>query len=583
MARISQEEIQEIRNRADIVDVVSHYLHVRRQGKNYVAVCPFHNDHDPSLNISPDLQIYKCFVCNAGGSVFSFVQNYEKISFTEAVGRVASLCGYTLSVQPDTYEQVKDPHKENLYKVLDETIRYTAYQLNTAEGKTQKDYLLKRGLSEEIITRFEIGYNPGADSVTRFLHAKGYADADLVSANVSRITESGLHDVFGNRITFPIHDSRGNPIGFSARTMDPNNPSKYINTNDTELFTKGDIVYNSHRAKTAARRAGKIYVTEGVTDVIAFARAGLDNAVCTLGTSCTAHQINLLRSLAARIVFCYDGDNAGQAATFRAAKMAREAGCDVSVVVNKTGMDPDEIIRSQSEEGLAEMVKQEISWPEFVLSYLSGRFNLNSYLEKKQFVQEAKAEIDLLQDEADKQYFYDELSRISGIRLTYERQKKQDSYAPANRRLSVRSGSEKAEELILCMMMQSPQAAVRFEEDLGYLNIPSHQTLAMMILDARHSTGDCSPAQLIDATQDQEIRNLISNLAVLPEYGMPYDENVMNGAIRKVKITVLTAEADAYKQQLSGALNDASRQLIMNKYASCLRELRRYIDEENSQ
>ena len=583
MVRISQEEITEVRSRADIVDVISHYLQVRRQGKSYVAICPFHDDHSPSMSISPEKRIYKCFVCGAGGNVFTFVQNYEKVSFPEAVGRVASLTGYQLSVQPEAVSVPKDPHKESLYNVLKETIRFTAYQLNTAESRSAKDYLSARGLSDEIISRFEIGYNPGGDSLYRFLHAKGYRDADMVSVNVARLTAGGLHDVFSDRITFPIHDARGNPIGFSARTLDKANPSKYINTNDTELFTKGDIVYNSHRARATARREGRIYVTEGVTDVIAFARAGIDNAVCTLGTSCTAHQISLLRSLAARIVFCYDGDRAGQAATFRAAKMARDAGCDVSVVLNRTGLDPDEIIRSQSEAALKEMVKQELSWPEFVLQYLSSRYNLNSYLEKKQFVTEAKAEIDLLSDETDRRYFTDELARISGMRIDYTRRERNDSAQPPQKRLNVRNGSDKAEELILCMMMNSAEAARRFEEELGYLNRPANQTLAMMILDARHTYGTCDPSGLIDAARDQEIRNLISALASGPEGALDYDEKLMDGAIRKVKITVLNAEADAYKQQLNTDLNDLSRQLILNKYAECLRELRRYIDEENSQ
>ena len=581
MARISQDEIQAVRSRADIVDVIGHYLQVHRKGKSYVAICPFHDDHDPSMTISPDLQIYKCFVCGAGGNVFTFVQNYEKVSFPEAVGRVASLCGYSLSVQPEEYRPKQDPHKEALYKVLQETIRYTSYQLNTAEARIQKDYLNARGISSDMIARFEIGYNPSNDSLYRFLHAKGYSDSDLNDANVARISETGMHDVFADRITFPIHDAHGNPIGFSARSMDTASRAKYINTNDTEIFTKGDIVYNCHRAKTASRKEGRVYVCEGVTDVIAFARAGIDNAVCTLGTACTPHQINVLRSLAARIVFCYDGDKAGQAATFRAAKMARDAGCDVSVILNRTGLDPDEIIRQQSEQALRDLVKQEVSWMEFVLSYLSGRYNLNSYLEKKQFAQQVMAEINTLSDDTDRQYFTDELSRMTGMRFTPE--KKREPVAAPLKRLSVRDGSEKAEEMILCMMMNSVKACTKFEEELGYLNGADNQTLAMMILDARHSGRNADPASLIDASEDQKIRNLISTLASLHEYAMPYDEKVMSGAIRKIKITVLSAEADAYKQQLSGELNQISRELILNKYANCLRELRRYIDEENSE
>jgi DNA primase catalytic core len=176
----------------------------------------------------------------------------------------------------------------------------------------------------------------------------------MVAVNVARTGSQGVGDVYSNRITFPIHDAHGHPIGFSARTMDPNNPSKYVNTTDTVLFHKSDIVYNAHRARMAARREGKIYVCEGVTDVIAFARAGIENAVCTLGTACTKSQIRLLKSLAPRIVFCYDGDNAGQNATMKAGRLARSEGCDVSVVDNRTGLDPDELLKTP--EGTLEIV-----------------------------------------------------------------------------------------------------------------------------------------------------------------------------------------------------------------------------------
>ena len=328
MARISQEDIDRVRSQADIVDVIGHYLQIQRKGRSYAAVCPFHDDHSPSLSISPDRQIYKCFVCGNGGNVFTFVQNYEKVSFPEAVGRVASLIGYPLSVQPDSYQKPKDPHKEALYAVLSETIRYTSYQMESSEGTAAREYMKKRVLDDSVLKTFEIGWHPGGDVLYRFLHAKGYEDRDLVSANVARSTPSGMHDVFSDRITFPIHDSHGNPIGFSARSMDPNNPSKYINTNETDIFVKGDIVYNAHRARTAARRAGFVLVCEGVTDVIAFWRAGVENAVCTLGTACTPKQISLLKGLAVRIVFCYDGDEAGQAATVRAVQLARKAGAE---------------------------------------------------------------------------------------------------------------------------------------------------------------------------------------------------------------------------------------------------------------
>jgi DNA primase len=584
MARISEEEINAVRNQADIVNVISHYLQVHRKGKDYVCLCPFHDDHTPSMSISPDRQIYKCFVCGNGGNVFTFVQNYEKISFPEAVGKVAELTGYHLSVQPDAYERPKDPHKEALYSLLNESINYTMYQIDTPSASRCKEYLNERGLDSEARKTFQIGYDPIGSSLSEFLKAKGYEEKDLVSANVSRINDSGIHDVFEDRITFPIHDEHGNPIGFSARTMDPQNQSKYINTNDTDIFTKGDIVYNYHRARYAARKDGKIYVCEGVTDVIAFQRAGLENAVCTLGTSCTAHQIQLLKNIAPKTIFCYDGDHAGQAATWRAAKMAQQAGCNVAVVLNRTGKDPDEIIRDQGIEALKDLVSHEISWMEFVLNYLQSSTNMESYLEKKEMVQKAMDEIKMLKDPMDQKYFVDELSKLTGFSLTYSQpvQPVEVNSMEAKKLSSVPDGVQQAQEQILCMMMNSPSAVKRFEDRLGYLISKDEQTLAMMIVDAVHGRGRTGPSELIDQTDSQKIKDMISDLASGPYAGRTYDEDVMDGAIRKIKTKILSNEAEDYRTQLTAAMNDSSFEILMAKYSKCLRELRRLIDEEDS-
>ncbi|MCR4950939.1 MAG: DNA primase [Solobacterium sp.] len=577
MVRISEEEINAVRQRADIVDIVGHYLQIHRQGKAYKAVCPFHDDHSPSLNLNPDRQIYKCFVCGAGGNVFTFVQNYEKISFPAAVGRVASLVGYPLSVEPEAAVKKEDPHREKLYQVMNESIRYMMYQIDTQDAAHEKEYLEKRGMNADVRNAFQIGYNPPADSLYRFLHAKGYDDRDIVSCNLGRMTESGMHDVFSGRIAFPIHDTAGNPIGFSARTLDPSNPSKYINTTETELFTKGDIVYNYHRAKMAARREGRVYVCEGVTDVIALYRAGIQNAVCTLGTSCTENQIRLLRNMAAKTVFCYDGDNAGQAATYRAAGMLRKEGCEVLIVQNKTGLDPDEILRNQGAEALRTMLKQEITWMEFVLSYFESRTNLNSYLEKKEMAEKVMSEISQLQDDIDRRYFTEKLSALTGFHLETAPVKPKETARPLNS-VTIVSGTQKAEEMILKQIMNSTQAARKFEEELGFLTDSIRQRTALIILDAVHRSGKADPSSLMDEADDQNVRNLISKLAY--EDPEPYDEKIMAGAIRRVKIESLTKEADAYKQQLKADLNQETRELILNRYSACIRELRRYIDEE---
>ncbi|MBR3202773.1 MAG: DNA primase [Solobacterium sp.] len=579
MARIPEEEVAEVRRRADIADIIGRYLTVQKRGREYRAVCPFHDDHDPSLHINPDMQIYKCFVCGAGGNMFTFVQNYENVSFPEAVEKVADLIGFPLSVKVDRTVVQQDPQKERYHNVLKETIRFTCYEINSEEAKEAKAYLDKRGMDETIRGQFEIGFNPGNDRLSKFLKAKGFSEADMVSVNVARTGASGISDVFANRITFPIHDAAGNPIGFSARTMDPDNPSKYVNTTDTPLFHKGEIVYNAHRARMSARREGKVYVCEGVTDVIAFARAGVQNAVCTLGTSCTKQQIEILHHMAPRVIFCYDGDAAGQNATMKAGRLAREAGCEVAVVDNRTGLDPDELTRKEGADAFKAMLGKELIWMEFVLQYLKNRTNFDNYQERKDFVTKAKAELDTLTDEVDRRYFTEEISRISGFHLDYT--PKEAHTAPSTyARTKLIGGLDQAEEIILAMMLAHKEASQHFSETLGFLQNKDRDSVAMMIVDSYRTKDVIDPNELIDRMDTQENRNLITRLIDQPVYAMEYDENVLDGAIRKVKISLKTAQANAFKEQLAQPMNPESALVIMQEYKECLNDLRRYIDEE---
>ena len=528
-----------VRQKADIVQVVSKYLKVQRSGNDYRALCPFHDDHSPSMHISPSRQIFKCFVCGAGGNVFTFVQRYENVSFPEAVQEVASIVGVPLSVHGDEQRQI-DPHKETLYKILKETIRYSMFQINTPEAKAEKEYLDGRGLDSEVRKTFEIGYNPPGSHLYEFLKAKGYKEEDMAACNVVRPGSFGMSDVFAGRITFPIHDAYGNPIGFSARTIDKNNPSKYINTNDTELFHKSDLVYNAYRAKAAARKQGKLYICEGVTDVIAMARAGVENAVCTLGTSCTDHQIGLMKNLCPTLVFCYDGDDAGQAATWRAAHMALAAGADVHVIRNTTKLDPDEIIRQRGAEALQDLLKQEIVWPEFMLAYLSRSVNFANYLEKKEYAAKAQKEIAALSDPVDREHFAKVLEDQTGFTIQVNADKdasnrslpeRHEAYASAR----TPDGTVQAEEQILAMMLASRQAAQHYTEAGGFLMDPLHSEVANLIVDAYRSWNEVTPARLIDAARLQEQKDLISGLAESWAYQEPYDPKKMEGALRQIK------------------------------------------------
>ena len=268
--------------------------------------------------------------------------------------------------------------------------------------------------------------------------------------------------------------------------------------------------------------------------------------------------------------------------------MARKENCEVAVIDNRTGKDPDEILRQDGKEALQNLAAKEISWMDFYLSYMEKRTNLNSYLEKKEFITQASQIAETITDEMDRKYLLDQASRITGIQAVYTPRQEEISVPMPSSQLHVShvapaAGNDKAEEQILMMMLKYPGASRIFEDELGYLLNPQRQTLAVMILEMVHQQGKADPQVLMDRTQDQQIRDLISALVCSEAYEMDFDASMLSGAIRRVKITYLQKEADAYKQQLLTDLNPQSRALLMKQYTECVSQLRRYLDEENKQ
>ena len=587
MPRISEETINDIRRNADLVDVVSHYIPVQRKGRAVKAVCPFHDDHDPSLSIAEDKQIYKCFVCGNGGNVFTFVQNYEKIGFIESVIKVAELSNYPLDLPKESFVPKVDSRKSSLYKVMNEAISFMKFQLNSVSAKPYAEYLNHRGMSRELIERFDVGFNGPDDQLRAFLKAKGYEDSLMLACNLVQLTQSGVRDVFYQRITFPIHDSLGNPIGFTARTLNKDAP-KYINTNETEIYVKGHVLYNYHRAKQPARTAGKVIVTEGVMDVIAFAKAGIDNVTATLGTACTKEQIRLMMQCSKTICFCYDGDKAGQNATVKAAKLAASMGAHVEIVRNTTGLDPDELIEKDGKESLRALLKSTMTLMEFMFEWLKSQYNLENYSEKKQFALRMKEEIEACQDDFDRQNFTHQLSLLTGFSLSQlevniTRPQKQESVKinRLQKRLSMpMDGKTKAERQILSQMLTSRQACEIFKSRLGFLINDVSQKCAMIIIDAYRRSDVCDVAALLDSAKENEVKQLLLDISSDATLMNSFDEEVLTGSIRRLKRAMQEEKLQQINAQLRQIKNPESIQALLDQRNQLQIELRGYIDEE---
>lgn len=570
LARLSEEKINEIRNQADIVQVIGNYLPLTRKGKNYVATCPFHDDHSPSMSISPDKQIYKCFVCGAGGNVFTFVKDYEKISFIEAVIKVAELINYELDESEKRAGGVEaDPQVAAIHKVLSAGINYMNYTLFTPVASMAKEILSRRGLNDELIRRFDIGYNPRNDALTHYLLQKKFNEADLVAANVSRVSANGIHDVFSHRIMIPIHDRNGNPVGFTARRIDEDDTSKYINTTDTPAFHKGNLVFNLHRAKQAIKEEKRVIVVEGAMDVIAYEKVGIHASVATLGTACTLTQLQQIRNLHVPVVVSYDGDEAGLNATYKFGKLAASIGLIVEVVDNELGLDPDEIIEAYGFEELFSLSKKTISWIDFLFRYLQKRYNLQNYSQRKEFAQEIAEQILLLKEDFEKRNYYQRLYEITQFDMSKEIKHEESRRIQTKIGLRVPiSGILRAEYEILSAMLLSVQASNRFKEALGFLIDENCNKLALYIIDYYRSYDVIQLADLYDYIHEEAVKDLllqIGNWELAPQL---YQEDVFMQSVLKIqsacfedKIQKLTHEALLLSDPLAKAelMNDILR------------------------
>lgn len=534
--------IQDIRSKADIVEVVQHYLPLIKKGKNYVAVCPFHDDHDPSMSISQDKQIFKCFVCGAGGNVFNFVKDYEKIQFNDAVIKVANYIGYTLDEKYVINQTKIDPKQQALFNVLNEYVKYTRYILNTEDAIDAKKYLLNRGLDENTIQKFEIGYNLNNDQSTKFLLAKGFDLESCVKTNISRINEFGSKDVFNQRIVFPIHNPQGQVVAFTARTMNPNESSKYINSTETPLYIKGNLLYNYHRAIKNIKQTKEIIIVEGVMDVIALDRVNIENVVATLGTACTKEQITLIQNASNNVVLCYDSDSAGQTATLKLARLLLAHKLNVSIVQNNTGLDLDEIIEQKSKDALIKIMSQRTSYLDFFFNYSLTRLDLENYNQKKEFAKIVLSELDKLKDKFDRELMLDKLSQstqFSRDQLLLLQDKPTQVIQSTTIKPKKSDIKKWAEKEIIGQMLFSAQAVFDFRQELGYFVNELYQKVALTIINYYRNHDELIIADFITTLEDKDMIELVTQIVDSDIYFRNYSKEALQDAIIEVKINTL--------------------------------------------
>jgi DNA primase len=382
LARLTSEAVERVRAAADIVEVVSAHTDLRRQGARFVGLCPFHEERTPSFSVDPSANLYYCFGCQAGGDVFSFVQEKEGLEFRDAVERLADRYGIEVAYESsDPREEERRRSRERLHELLAKTAGfYARYLWEAGEAETARAYLESRGLGPEILREFGVGYAPSAwDRVLTSALRSGFNEEELLAAGLAQKgRRGGVYDRFRARITFPLRDARGRVLGFGARGLRDNQLPKYVNSPESAVYHKGRSLFGLDVARAHATKAGEVIVVEGYTDVLALAQAGIRNAVASMGTALTDEQVGELARLARVVLLAFDADRSGQEAMLRVQRAAQGRQLDLKVVRLPDDKDPCDLLHEGGRETFVQILDKAVSFLEFQVSTVLDRADLGS-------------------------------------------------------------------------------------------------------------------------------------------------------------------------------------------------------------
>ena len=413
MVRYSDELIEEIKNNNDIVDVISQYMSLKRSGRNYFGLCPFHNEKSPSFSVSPDKQIFHCFGCGVGGNVFHFISKIEGIGFKESVEMLADRAGITLPTLDNSGDDRLQKLKSRVYEINKEAAYFYHENLYKPSAKIAQEYVKKRKLDNNTLKNFVIGYSGKFDDLYKFLKQKGFKDEEIIASSlVNRTSKGQFIDRFRGRLMFPIQDIRGRFIAFGGRVLDDSKP-KYINSPENIVYSKGRHLFGLYNAKKGDTK--QIIIVEGYMDAISLHQRGITNAVASLGTALTEAQGRLLRRSSEKIIIGYDADGAGQAATLRGLEILNNLGCDIRILQIEGAKDPDEFVTKYGKERFLKYVDASISLVEFKVKILKKELNIENTSDKIKFLNEIAKILTKVNNDMEQEIYIDKISKDYNI------------------------------------------------------------------------------------------------------------------------------------------------------------------------
>ena len=569
--RIPEADVQAIKEKADIVEIISQYLPLEKQGKEYVGVCPFHDDHSPSMRVSPDKQIFKCFACGAGGDAIGFVSKYEKISFVDAVAKVAAKIHYPLQIK-QAAPAAPNPNKP-LYDALDLFTAYGRYELASKDGQAARNYLVSRKFNKQILDTFQIGYAPSFNMVSEYLQARFPDPTTLEKVGLIQVGTDRIVPCFHDRILIPIHDAQGNPVGYTARIVPPStNGAKYVNTSNSVLYQKSNLIFNYHRAAKTAHKAGRVILCEGAMDVLGLAKAGIPEGIANLGTACTDEQLNLIARLRVPVVVFYDQDAAGQKAAYKFGRKAMAAGIRFSIVSQKEAKDPDDIFIQKGAEAVHQAVDNTVSFAQFCLDYLQTEYNLDNYEDKKQYAREMEGIIRASLEQFEQPVLFSKLQELTGFsfeanpapRRSYSSKKSQMRPAVPLQTLPASQGRLQAEKAVLWSMLNDENYIRQYQNEVGVFANEDCQKLALYIQSAYQNHRQIDPVELFSIIEEESVRGLLAELAEWPEYSES-TYGLFSESVVKITHEFISHQIDELNRKMKTVQNMSDMKTLMNQ------------------
>lgn len=526
----SEEQIEEVRSRSDIVSVIGRYVRLKRAGSGYTGLCPFHNEKTPSFHVNPARQMYKCFGCGVGGNVLTFVMEYENLTFPEAMEMLAQEAGIELPKQEMTAQQKQQESlRQTLLEINKKAARYYFALLKSPRGKPGYDYLTGRGLSDETILHFGLGYaGQGGGELYQYMKKEGYSDSVLKETGLFKMDERGAFDKFWNRVMFPIMDANNRVIGFGGRVMGDAKP-KYLNSPETKIFDKSRNLFGLNYAKRGKR--SNMILCEGYMDVIALHQAGFTNAVASLGTAFTEQQANLIRRYTDEVLLTYDSDGAGIKAAMRAIPMLRRAGITGKVIHMEPYKDPDEFIKNLGAEEFEKRMEEAQNSFFFEIEVIKKNYSMSDPEQKTKFVHETARKLLVFEDKIQRDNYLEAVAARYNIKTEDLRQlvvrygnqmpsgyqevmeERQQERIRKGKKKETREGISYSYRLLLSWLIEEPKLFVQIREWVKPEDFEEglYRTVAKELYD-QLDRGDLEPARIIGHFEEVEDQNKVASM-----------------------------------------------------------------------